>query len=190
MSIIYLLTNKENGKRYVGKTTQSFDVRWGGHVGSARRGDNGMLICRAIKKHGPKAFRREVLQEIDESELPCSDRELGELEMYWIKTLGTHVSQGGYNLTFGGDGGLPGYTFSIESREKIRQKALGRKHSEATRMKMSASAKGHAKSPEAVESRARSNRGKKRTEEQKARMKAGQLEYYRKRAESLSQETR
>jgi group I intron endonuclease len=181
MAIVYLLTNKENGKLYVGKTVQSFDVCWGGHVGSARRSDNGMLVCRAIKKHGPEAFERKILEECDESVL-------GGRETHWIVELKTHVSQGGYNLTFGGDGGLPGYTFSEESREKMRQKALGRKLSLEARAKISAVHRGRPKSPEEVEARAKSNRGKKRTPEQIERLRAGQLEYYRKRREARSKQ--
>lgn len=180
MAIVYLLTNKENGKRYVGKTMQPFDVRWGGHVGSARRGDNGMLICRAIHKHGVAAFERSVLWEGDESKLAVSERELGEWEKHFIKELRTHVSEGGYNLTFGGDGGLSGYTFSEESREKIRQKALGRKLSPEARAKISAAHRGKPKSSEAVEARARSNRGKKRTPEQRANLSAGQFKRWQK----------
>ena len=168
MAIVYLLTNKENGKQYVGKTVQPFDVRWRGHVGSARRGDNGMLVCRAIKKYGPETFERSILEECDQSIL-------GQREMYWIDRLRTHVSQGGYNLTLGGDGGLLGYEFSEESREKIRQRALGRKHSEETRAKMSARAKDRIVSQEAIELRAAANRGKKRTEEQRKNISAGLL---------------
>lgn len=162
---------------YVGKTVQSFDVRWGGHVGSARRGDNGMLVCRAMKKHGIEAFDRRILEE-------CDEFVLGRREMHWISELKTHVSQGGYNLTFGGDGGLPGYTFSEESKEKIRQRAIGRKHSEETKAKMSAVAKGRKKSPEAVKARALSNRGKKRTEEQRMRISDSL------KGRSISEETR
>lgn len=148
---------------YVGKTVQTFDVRWGGHVGSARRGDNGMLICRAIRKHGPDAFDRRVIEE-------CDVAVVGARETHWIKELRTHVSQGGYNLTYGGDGGLLGYEFSDASKQKIREKALGRKHSEETRAKISAAHTGKTQDAVVVAARARSNRGKKRTEEQRARI--------------------
>lgn len=166
MPIVYLLTNITNGKRYVGKTVRTLDVRWQGHMDSARRGDTDMLVCRAIHKHGPDAFTRRALEECDEGTL--SDR-----EAHWVRELATHVSQGGYNLTFGGDGGLPGYTFSEESREKIRQKALGRKHSEETKAKMRTAAKNRVVTAETIEKRAASNRGKKRTEEQKAHISEG-----------------
>jgi group I intron endonuclease len=135
-----------------------------------------MLVSRAIKKHGAEAFEREVLEE-------CDDAVLGDREIFWISELGTHVSQGGYNLTLGGDGGLPGYRFSEASREKMRQKATGRKHSDEAKAKMRASAKGRPKSPEAVEARARSNRGKKRTPEQLANLSAGQFKRWAKKAQ-------
>lgn len=166
MSIIYLLTNLVNGKRYVGKTSRSLEVRWQGHLGSARRGDSDMLVCRAIKKHGSNAFKREVLEEY-------TDERLGETEKFWISLLGTHVSQGGYNLTFGGDGGLPGYKFSDESREKIRQKVLGRKLSPEACAKISAAHKGRSRSPEEVEARRQKLIGQKRTEMQRARISEG-----------------
>lgn len=177
MALVYVLTNKENGKMYVGKTVQPFDVRWGGHVGSARRGDNGMLVCRAIKKHGVEAFERKVLEE-------CEESVLGDRETHWIAELKTHVSQGGYNLTFGGDGGLPGYTFSEESREKMRQKALGRKLSPEARAKISAAHKGRSKSPEEIENRRQKLTGQKRTEETRQRMSEAQ------RGHVVSDETR
>jgi len=185
MAIVYLLTNTKNGKRYVGKTMQPLEVRWGGHVGSARRGDNGMLVCRAIKRHGPEAFERTVLWEGNEKELPVSERELGEWERHFIKELHTHISEGGYNLTFGGDGGLSGYRFSDESREKMRQKALGRKHSEETRAKMRAAAKNRVVSAEVVEKRAAANRGKKRTPEQLANLSAGQFKRWAKKSQEI-----
>jgi group I intron endonuclease len=130
-----------------------------------------MLVCRAIKKHGPDAFECRAIEECDESSL-------GDREMHWIRELGTHVSQGGYNLTLGGDGGLSGYVFSDESREKIRQKALGRKHTPETIEKLRVAKRGRKQRPEVVAARAEKLRGQKRSEEQKARMKAGQRAFY------------
>ncbi len=173
MAIIYLITNKESGKKYVGKTVQPLEIRWGGHVGSARRGDNGMLVCRAIKKHGVEAFEHAVLEE-------CAEAQLGEREKHWIAELKTHVSQGGYNLTLGGDGGLPGYKFSDESREKIRQKALGRKHTPETKAKMRAAKLGKKQKPEHVAKRVAAHLGKKRTPEQRANLSAGQFKRWSK----------
>lgn len=170
MAFIYLLTNAKNGKRYVGKTCRSLDVRWKGHLGSARRGDTDMLVCRAIKKHGPESFKREVIDE-------CDETLLGAREMHWIYELKTHVSQGGYNLTYGGGGGgTLGHKRSEASKEKSRQSALKRAKPSSEVIERTASKlRGRPQSVEAVEKRASANRGKKRTAEQKARMKAGQL---------------
>jgi group I intron endonuclease len=136
-----------------------------------------MLVCRAIKKHGEQVFERSVLEE-------CDETNLGAREQHWIHELHTHVSEGGYNLTFGGDGGLPGYRFSDESREKIRQKALGRKHTEETKAKMREAAKRRVVTLDAIEKRAASNRGKKRTPEQRANLSAGQFKRWQKAQEN------
>lgn len=152
----------------MGKTVRTLDVRWEGHTGSARREDTDTLICRAIAKHGPENFSREVIEECDESILSAR-------ETFWIHEKKTHVTEGGYNLTYGGDGGLPGYRFSEESKEKIRQKALGRVHSPEILEKIGKKLRGKKWSDEAIAKRAEGNRGKKRTPEQKARIRAAQL---------------
>jgi group I intron endonuclease len=158
MAIVYLLTNKNNGRRYVGKTGRSLDIRWQGHVGSARRSDSDMLVCRAILKHGSDAFERSIVEE-------CNSAQLGSRETYWIHELKTHVSQGGYNLTYGGDGGIPGYKHREDSLEKMRLKATGRHPTEETLEKLRAAKRGKKQKPEHVEKRAASNRGKKRAPE-------------------------
>ena len=148
------------------------EVRWRGHLGSARRDDTAMLVSRAIKKHGPQAFDRRVIEE-------CSEDVLGMRETHWIRELHTHVSADGYNLTFGGDGGLPGYKFSEASKEKMRQKALGRKHTEETKAKMRAAKLGKKQAPEHVEKRAAAHRGMKRSEETRRRISEGLKAYAR-----------
>lgn len=168
MAIVYKLTNKINGKCYVGRTVHTLDERWKGHVGSAIREDNGMMIARAIKKYGFDSFDREVIEE-------CTDNQVVDREMYWIEKLGTHVTNGGYNLTLGGDGGILGHRFSDESKEKMRQRAFGRKHSDITKAKMSASKLGKSQDPLHVAKRAEANRGKKRTDEQRISMSLAQL---------------
>lgn len=132
MAIVYLLHNTVNDKLYVGKTVRTLDERWNGHVSCARRNDNDMLICRAIKKHGVNVFDRRVLEICDESIV-------SEQEKFWIAELKTHVSQGGYNLTLGGEG-TSGYKFSDAGRAKLRALGLGRKHSPETRVRLCASA--------------------------------------------------
>jgi group I intron endonuclease len=133
MAIVYLLHNTVNDKLYVGKTVRTLDVRWKGHVNGANRDANDMMICRAIRKHGAAVFERRIIEE-------CCESIVDEREKFWIAELKTHVSQGGYNLTFGGEG-TSGYKFSDESKQRIREAATGRKHTPEARAKMSEAAK-------------------------------------------------
>lgn len=133
MAIVYLLHNTVNDKLYVGKTVRTLDIRWKGHVNGANRDASDMMICRAIRKYGTGAFERRILEE-------CCESVVNEREKFWIAELKTHVSQGGYNLTFGGEG-LAGYKFSDESKQRMREAAVGRKHTPEARAKMSEAAK-------------------------------------------------
>ena len=64
-----------------------------------------------------------------------------EKEKFYIKKFNSMDRSIGYNLTEGGDGTF-GRFLSEETKEKIRQKALGRKASEEAKKKMSESRKG------------------------------------------------
>lgn len=64
---------------------------------------------RAYDKHGPEAFRFDIIEE-------CSPEELDEREMYWIQFYDAFSN--GYNQTEGG-GGNRGYVFSEGTRRKM-----------------------------------------------------------------------
>ena len=89
---IYLITNKLNGKKYVG---QSNDIgrRLKEHC-CPGRAKNGYPIDVAIQVDGKENFDFQVLEE-------CSIEELNERETYWIQKLQTHKK--GYNCNLGGD---------------------------------------------------------------------------------------
>ena len=107
---VYVLTNCKNGKQYVGRTRKSGDVRWRGHVASARTG-SAYLLHKAIRKHGAGNFSVATLQRCRTSEtLNCAERK-------WVKKLNTLVPNG-YNLTLGGDG-VSGFKFSSASKRKM-----------------------------------------------------------------------
>jgi hypothetical protein len=75
-------------------------------------------------------------------------------EIEFIKLYG-RINQGTgtlANLTDGGDG-CKGYKLSNEAKDKIRQKAIGRKHDESTRKKMSDWQKGRKRRPISKEHR-------------------------------------
>lgn len=105
MAYIYSITNKVNGKQYIGKTTKlnPYD-RWKEHVKNARLKDNTvayssnhtMPIIRAISKYGSDNFKFRVLEE-------CSDDNVDEREKHYIAEYNTCDGEG-YNCTYGGEG--------------------------------------------------------------------------------------
>lgn len=103
---IYKITNKLNGKYYIGKH-QTKDLN-DGYMGS------GKLITRAIKKHGIDNFTKEILFVFDnEDEMNAKEAEL------------VVVSEETYNLCAGGKGGWSyvnreglGHTFTQDDLEK------------------------------------------------------------------------
>jgi len=94
---IYVIINKVNGKRYVGKA-KNVRSRWQGHLQEAFDGET-FAICGAIRKYGPNGFYLRII------EFGLTERQANELEKYHIKRLDSKVDNGqGYNLTDGGDG--------------------------------------------------------------------------------------
>lgn len=58
---VYLITNKINGKPYVGQTIRLIHKRWRGHCSKARVAKPRTVISRAIKKYGPDSFTIDCL---------------------------------------------------------------------------------------------------------------------------------
>jgi group I intron endonuclease len=96
MASIYIIENKDNGKRYVGKTTLSDPYkRWSQHKYNAKGQWNDMVIGRAINKYGIDSFTFYVIE-------TCDDNDVDERETYWIEKFNTYYD--GYNSTLGGEG--------------------------------------------------------------------------------------
>lgn len=131
---VYKITNKINGKIYIGITNQGSGVRYYKHWSDARKGDP-CPMHKAMAKYGKENFTLEIIDFADTYE------ELKEKEKFYIKKFNSMDRSIGYNLTEGGDGTF-GRFHSEETKEKIRQKALGRKASEEAKKKMSESRKG------------------------------------------------
>lgn len=107
--LIYLSTNKINGKKYVGYTTLTLEKRIRTHIyKSHSKSQYFYLFKNALRKYGPESFSWEILEYCNSIE------ECFEKEKYYIKTLNT-ISPNGYNLTEGGNGGVQ----SNEVKEKI-----------------------------------------------------------------------
>lgn len=90
---IYLITNLVNGKQYVGKTKYTLAHRFSQHCNNDYYKT---YLHNAIKKYGKENFKIEEI-------CTCNDNHWQELETFYIKFYHTHYTEGGYNITFGGD---------------------------------------------------------------------------------------
>ena len=88
---IYVITNKINGKQYVGQTSRNIEDRYYEHCYDKRSTSH---IHNAIQKYGISNFTIEELETVD---LTLLD----EREQYWIQQLDTYKN--GYNKNIGGD---------------------------------------------------------------------------------------
>jgi len=116
-AFIYVLTNRNNGKCYVGQTTLTIDERWKYHLKSVKYGSD-LHIHSSIRKYGQTAFEVSQLEE-------CNERDLDDREIFWIEEIGTFGS-GGYNETKGGRYGIRGYRPSPEKIERNRVTHTGK----------------------------------------------------------------
>jgi group I intron endonuclease len=105
---IYLITNIENKKQYVGITKFSIEERFFQHT------KRGFLLTEAIQKYGEQNFSIELVEEVESAERAY------ELEIFYIQKYNTKVPNG-YNLTDGGDG-----IFGWEASEEYRQECSER----------------------------------------------------------------
>jgi group I intron endonuclease len=96
--IIYKITNKTNGKTYIGKTEKSLNERWKHHLKHVKKGTNRYLYD-AIRHYGINNFSIEKIEKVTDKS------ELNQKEIYWIKQLKSNNKNFGYNMTEGGDGG-------------------------------------------------------------------------------------
>lgn len=95
--IIYKITNKLNGKVYIGETRKGLKTRWAQHCRDA----NSKIACfklqKAIKKYGAENF---TIEQID---CAATKEEADAKEVYWIKFY--NAVENGYNTSPGGKAG-------------------------------------------------------------------------------------
>lgn len=95
---IYKITNKVNGKVYIGQSI-SIEHRWVAHKSTAFRKTSKEYdkpLYASIRKYGLDNFDFSVIEE-------CQPAELNEKEIYWIKYYQSNDLSKGYNLTPGGN---------------------------------------------------------------------------------------
>lgn len=99
---IYKITNTINGKCYIGKTINP-KTRWKGHIDPK----NKSYISNAIRKHGRENFTFKIIESIQFYWKPSKldiKKYVDQRESYLITKFNSY-GLGGYNLTFGGEGG-------------------------------------------------------------------------------------
>lgn len=114
--VIYKITNKLNGKSYVGLTKQPLAARLRAHFSNSKTHNN-TYIKKAIQKYGKDAFTVSCLGEY------CSLEQLNDAESYYIDFYNT-LAPNGYNLQTGGNS----HTVSDITRKKLSDSHKGLKY--------------------------------------------------------------
>lgn len=119
MYTVYLVTNKVNGKQYVGFTSKTLQQRRISHHSSASYRKVKLLFHKALKKYGHDSFEWSVLWE---GSCPI---EAGQTETRYISEYNT-LMPNGYNLTGGNDNTTLGYKFTEEQKESLKRSREGK----------------------------------------------------------------
>lgn len=122
MVIIYKITNKANGKIYIGQTVGSIEDRFYHHIYDALVLKKHTKLGRAIRKHSKECFSIEAIE---------TTENLDEREIFWISHFKT--VKGGYNIKIGGNGG----PHASSTKKKISQANTRRIWTEEMRENMS-----------------------------------------------------
>ncbi len=116
--VVYKITNKMNGKVYIGQTVRSLEKRWKEHKNSANKTPkySKMYIHRTINKYGFENFKIEVISRANDIE------ELNYRENYCIRLFNC-LAPDGYNLKTGGNNSR----YCEKSKKKISESHKGKK---------------------------------------------------------------
>jgi group I intron endonuclease len=114
---IYLITNKVNGKRYVGQTSKTIEERFKKHIYDSFNGKRQQALHHAIRKYGSENFEIKIVARCNSFE------ESNHREALCVKLYRT-MSPNGYNLMEGGSNSKK----SEESKKKMSEAQSGEKH--------------------------------------------------------------
>lgn len=156
--IIYKISNRVNGKVYIGQTIQPLKSRKKDHLNCIEKLSH-LVLYKAFKKYGKDNFLWEEIDHADTKE------ELDTKEKHYIAFFNAMNKRHGYNMTFGGEGGR----HLEETKQRISNSLKGRVVTEMTREKLSRSLMG-----KYIQENA-SWWGRKHTEEEKRKIGQAQL---------------
>lgn len=157
--IVYKITNKINGKIYIGCTVVSLKRRWLQHLNHNIKKTH---IANAIRKYGGDNFICEPIEELNSTE------KMFEQEIYWISHYNSTDRAMGYNITPGGDRGpiMIGKNHPNFGKPNPRWAALGKDRA------------GKKLDPLIVAKIKESRKGHKRSEEYKKKMSDSKKTFY------------
>lgn len=122
---IYKITNKINGKSYIGQTIQNVKERFYQHCATkCNQAVLNMVIHKAINKYGKSNFTVEVIEEVESTNL--NDR-----ERYWIKYYDSYNN--GCNSTKGGQDGIKLFK-NLDTKSIVREYKSGKSLREIGRL--------------------------------------------------------
>lgn len=122
---IYKITNKINGKSYIGQTIQNVKERFYQHCATkCSQTILNMVIHKALNKYGKSNFTIEVIEEVESTNL--NDR-----ERYWIRYYDSYNN--GYNSTEGGQDGIKLFK-NLDTESIVREYKSGKSLREIGRL--------------------------------------------------------
>lgn len=114
MGCVYVASNINNGRMYIGKTTRNLEKRKREHIKSSEMGSE-LYFHKALRKYSLDNFEWSVLFESGDDAKLCS------VEKKYIEFYGT-ASPNGYNLTFGGDGVIATEEVRLKKSKTIKDR--------------------------------------------------------------------
>lgn len=119
---IYIFRNILNNKYYVGQAIR-IRKRLISHIGNYKNSRYDNPLYRAFSKYGLENFEYNILKELEGTDYKEIKEQLDILETDYIQQYNSY-GNAGYNQTLGADGGVLGYKFTEEQKEKNRQGRL------------------------------------------------------------------
>lgn len=165
---VYIHTNLENNKVYIGITSREPEKRWG-KDGSEYTIKNHPAFGRAIKKYGWNNFSHDILFE-DLSKQDACQKEIELIREYKSNCTRYKNPSFGYNMSDGGAIGSSGYVWSDESKKKLSDALQGIVKDKEWRLHLSQAMSGKKATEETINKLRESHLGKIASPETKEKM--------------------
>ena len=130
---VYIFVNKQNNKKYIGKTTMKINNRFSAHLYNCYNSKHDNYFYKAVRKYTWEGFDKYIIFQTEEFEMTNENKKLVDFiickkEIEFINKFQSNNSQFGYNLTNGGDG-VVGCKFSDETKAKMSESRKGKGNS-------------------------------------------------------------